>query len=61
MTAYEYNNQIFFIAGCILVNSGDLLEIISDGRFPATNHRVSVPQDPKLRGIEILATVVNTN
>ncbi len=33
------------------MNSGDLLEIISDGRFPATNHRVSIPQDTKLRGM----------
>ena len=32
------------ILGCILVNSGDLLEIISAGRFPATNHRVPLPQ-----------------
>jgi len=31
------------VAGAILVNVGDLLELMSGGRFPATRHRVTIP------------------
>ncbi len=32
------------IEGCILINVGDMMEIYSDGLFPATRHRVVVPE-----------------
>ena len=31
--------------GTILLNVGDLLEIMSAGKFPATPHRVLIPED----------------
>ena len=32
------------LPGCLLVNVGDLLEAVSGGRYPATRHRVRVPE-----------------
>ena len=32
------------LPGCLLVNVGDLLEVVSGGRYPATRHRVRVPE-----------------
>ena len=32
------------IPGTILVNVGDLLESLSGGKFPATRHRVTIPE-----------------
>lgn len=31
--------------GSILVNAGDLLEIFTNGKFPATRHRVVIPEE----------------
>ena len=30
--------------GCILINVGDLLENLTAGQYPATRHRVKIPQ-----------------
>ena len=32
------------IPGTILVNVGDLLESLSGGKYPATRHRVTIPE-----------------
>lgn len=32
------------IPGTILVNVGDLLECLSGGKYPATRHRVTIPE-----------------
>ena len=32
------------LPGCLLVNVGDMLEALSGGRYPATRHRVRVPE-----------------
>jgi len=32
------------ISGSVLINTGDLLELWSNGHFPATKHRVLIPQ-----------------
>ena len=37
------------LPGSILVNVGDLLEIFSDGLFPATLHRVVIPEEETVR------------
>lgn len=33
------------IPGCILINVGDLLENLTAGQYPATRHRVKIPQE----------------
>ena len=37
------------VKDCILVNVGDLLEMFSNGKYPATLHRVAIPKEEILR------------
>ena len=37
------------IDGAIIVNVGDLLEAMTSGRYPATRHRVVIPEEEKRR------------
>lgn len=39
------------ISGTILVNIGDLLEMWTGGRFPATKHRVIIPEEEFLKSV----------
>ena len=42
---YCYNLlNLISLEGTILINVGDLLEILSGGNYPATRHRVKIPQ-----------------
>ena len=37
------------IDGAIIVNVGDLLELMTSGRYPATRHRVVIPDEERKR------------
>ena len=39
-----YSIKTKYLEGTILINVGDLLEILSGGNYPATRHRVKIPQ-----------------
>jgi len=39
------------IPGTILVNIGDLLELWTGGKFPATRHRVIIPEEERLKSV----------
>jgi len=39
------------IPGTILVNIGDLLELWTGGAFPATRHRVIIPEEERLKSV----------